>query len=480
MATTSKFSSVLQLTDLDDFITPSQECIKPVKVEKSQGVSSGSAKIRIGDETNSRTQVIDTSKLPKANITLQDCLACSGCITSAESVLVEQQNYLEFINLKDQLKTDQNEGKYDIIVVSLSLQPVLSFALKHNLSPNEARAKLSALFRKLGAGLVYDIEFATEMSLLECGRDFVNRVRQKIFNKKAVPVLASACPGWVCYAEKTHGDWILPYVSQIKSPQQIAGTLIKDVLPAKIKSVPARIAHITVMPCFDKKLEASRTDFFREETQSKEVDMVITPVEIEQMMDDLGINFVDLDLAPIDAISEGREEFEMVTGPGSGSGGYAEHVLRYAAKELYDLDLDHVSFQSVRNLDMREAVVEHEGQIVLKVAIANGFRNIQNLVQKMKRNKCLYDYVEVMACPSGCLNGGAQLRPESNAESKIYLSKMEALHSTVPKRRADQSPAVPLLYDEWLRGCSVEEKDLKVRTAYHAVVKQTNALAVKW
>lgn len=133
-----------------------------------------------------------------------------------------------------------------------------------------------------------------------------------------------------------------------------------------------------------------------------------------------------------------------------------------------------------RNSDMREAVLEHNGQPVMRVAIANGFRNIQNLVQKMKRKKCLYDYVEVMACPSGCLNGGAQLRPDSNGEAKLHLARVEALHVAVPKSRADQSPAVQRLCDQWL-GCSPEEeKQAKLRTEYHAVAKTTNALAVKW
>ena len=130
---------------------------------------------------------------------------------------------------------------------------------------------------------------------------------------------------------------------------------------------------------------------------------------------------------------------------------------------------------------MREAVLEHNGQTVLRVAIANGFRNIQNLVQKLKRNKCLYDYVEVMACPSGCLNGGAQLRPPSNSEAKLHLAKVEALHSTIPKRQTlELSQVVGQLYENWLSGRTDEEKRDKLRTNYHAVVKSTNALTVKW
>ena len=91
------------------------------------------------------------------------------------------------------------------------------------------------------------------------------------------------------------------------------------------------------MPCFDKKLEASRSDFYNEETGSKEVDMVITPVEIEEMLEQLSINFSELELCPIDGFSDAEDTSEMVVAPGSGSGGYAEHVLRYAAKELVNV-----------------------------------------------------------------------------------------------------------------------------------------------
>jgi len=404
MATTSKFSSVLQLTDLDDFITPSLECIKPVKIEKSDPIPSGAAKIRIGDD-GSYSQVNKdgtTKSLTKASITLNDCLACSGCITTAESVLIGQQSHSEFLKICKAIRNNEEDRSYDHVVVSLSHQPVLSFASKFKLSPLEARAKLAGLFRKLGVSHVYDVTLATELSLIESGKNFVERFRTVTANKKKMlPVIASACPGWVCYAEKTHGDWILPYVSEIKSPQQIAGSIIKDVIPPLLKTTPSRLAHITVMPCFDKKLEASRSDFYNEETGSKEVDMVITPVEIEEMLEQLSINFSELELCPIDGFSDAEDTSEMVVAPGSGSGGYAEHVLRYAAKELYGMEVGEVTFQTVKNSDMREATVEHEGQIVLRMAIANGFRNIQNLVQKMKRKKCAYDYVEVMACPSG-------------------------------------------------------------------------------
>nr|CAG4641660.1 EOG090X05AC [Eurycercus lamellatus] len=479
MASTSKFSSILQLTDLDDFITPSQECIKPVKINKDEHASAGSAKIRIGLDGN-YVQIDkegETKQLAKASITLNDCLACSGCITSAESVLIGQQNHIEFLKLCQDIESNTQEKIYDKLVVGLSYQPILSFAAKFKLSPTEARAKLSALFRQLGAVRVFDVESVCDLSLTECGREFVERYKKKTSNSKFTPVLASACPGFVCYAEKTHGDWILPYISEIKSPQQIAGSLIKDTLPSQLQTTASRLAVIMVMPCFDKKLEASRSDFFHEDQLSKDVDMVITPVEIEQMLEELNIEFSNLESSSIDSLN-GSMEPEWTVPPGSGSGGYAEHVMRYAAKELYGITLEQINFLPVRNSDLREAVVEQDGHPVLRIAIANGFRNIQNIVQKLKRKKCSYDYVEVMACPSGCLNGGAQLRPESNSEAKILASHIDALHLQNKKQEADEKRAQEL-NDVWMGAVNVEEQRLKVRTTYRAVPKSTNILTTK-
>nr|CAG4639146.1 EOG090X05AC [Daphnia magna] len=480
MATSSRFSSVIQLTDLDDFITPSQECIKPAKTQNARQItSSGSAKIQIGDDgTYSQLNKEGTpEKLQKAQITLNDCLACSGCITSAESVLIGQQNHMEFLKLCKDIQLSSPSRTFDKVVVGLSCQPILSFANKFQIPPEDARAKLSALFRQLGAVKVFDVESFSDLCLVECGQDFVHRYREQSTNSTSIPVLASACPGWICYAEKTHGNWILPHLSEVKSPQQIAGVLVKDVLPNELQTSASRLAVVMIMPCFDKKLEASRSDFFHEDQQSKDVDFVITPVEIEQILEELAIEFVDLGSSQIDSLN-GVADTAWSVPSGSGSGGYAEHVLRFAAKELYGMTLEDVRFQPLKNSDIREAFVEKDGEQVLSVAIVNGFRNIQNLVQKMKRKKRTYDYVEIMACPSGCLNGGAQLRTEST-ETKALAANMEALHSKLEHRQIDEV-RVNKLNHVWLGKASPEEHLNKLRTSYHAVQKSTNALTVKW
>lgn len=183
-----------------------------------------------------------------------------------------------------------------LIVISVSIQPILSLAVRYNLTPNDCAAKLVEYFKILGADIVLDMSIADELALLESRKEFVKRFKkpQTDGNSHCIPMLASSCPGkeyfksfyyfilkntfknlgWVCYAEKTHGTYVLPYIATTKSPQQIMGSLVKQCL--KSYAGNKQIYHVTVMPCYDKKLEASRPDFVDEQTQTREVDCVIT------------------------------------------------------------------------------------------------------------------------------------------------------------------------------------------------------------
>lgn len=482
----SGFSGVLQLTDLDDFITPSQECIKPVKIEKSS-IGTG-AKISI-QEDGSYYQIEEDGhrqQLQKVEITLSDCLACSGCITSAETVLVTQQSQeelLRVLNETKKLRSDGNEKEAKFIIISVSVQPLLSLAVRYNITPDEAALRLAGYFKYLGADMVVDMAVAENFALLESRKEFVRRYLSSTNDgvKNALPMLASSCPGWVCYAEKTHGNFILPFISVTKSPQQIMGSLVKDWVS---KNLGGRsVYHVTVMPCYDKKLEAAREDFFNKATESRDVDCVITAIEIEQMLQSSGIELHEMKKAmysepwkkDIDAISTLIKRHI-----GSGSGGYADYIFHNAAKELFAIEDHEITYKNLRNPDFREVLLEKDGKILLRFAIANGFRNIQNLVQKLKRGKCQYHYVEVMACPSGCLNGGAQVRPRQDKSLKELTTQLEQIYESLPVEVPDESKTTEELYKTWLQGKESDKASSILHTNYHAVEKLNTALNIKW
>nr|CAD7268249.1 unnamed protein product [Timema shepardi] len=247
-------------------------------------------------------------------------------------------------------------------------------------------------------------------------------------------------------------------------------------------------------------------------------------IELEQLLRQEGVDLSLVDSAPLDYPWGPAGENELFGHRGSGSGGYADHIFTFAAKELFGDSVDQLQYKSLRNPDFREVSLERDGKPVLKFAIANGFRNIQNLVQKLKRGKCPYDYVEVMACPSGktsivmacpsgetrfvmacppgetrfvmacpsgetrfvmawpsgCLNGGAQVRPLDGVHSRELTTRLEALYSSLPQRAPEDNPTLERLYSRWLAGPHSDKSRAMLHTTYHAVEKMNTAITIKW
>nr|XP_022317443.1 cytosolic Fe-S cluster assembly factor narfl-like isoform X1 [Crassostrea virginica]XP_022317444.1 cytosolic Fe-S cluster assembly factor narfl-like isoform X1 [Crassostrea virginica] len=480
----SNFSGALQLTDLNDFITPSQECVKPVKIDRKPGKV---AKIKIEDD-GSYMEVAESGeqkKLQKAQITLNDCLACSGCITSAESVLITQQSQEELYNVLQENLRLQQTGEVDkqrVVVVSLSPQSRASLATKYQLSSEEAHQKLSGFFKKLGVHHVFDTTFSRNFSLLESCREFVRRYYEGETNKTSLPMLASSCPGWICYAEKTHGSYILPYISSTKSPQQIMGSLVKDYFASKQGLTPNQIYHVTVMPCYDKKLEASRQDFYSDLYQTRDVDCVITTGEVDKMLEKENVTLGQVEVDNSYSVMSGliSPDGGLRSHIGGGSGGYLEHVMRYAVSQIHGSSVENLQYKTMRNQDFQEVTVELEGKRPIKMALAYGFRNIQNIVQKIKRGKMTYDFVEIMACPSGCVNGGGQIRPTEGQTNNELLDRVKANYNSVACVQPDLWNGVKEVYEDWLGGVDTEKAQAMLHTQYHGVEKTASALNIQW
>jgi iron only hydrogenase large subunit-like protein len=422
------------------------------------------------------------NKLKEATISLNDCLACSGCITSAESILISQQSTSEVATTIDhQLSLPPHERSR--LVVSLSPQSRASISAYYNLSMQSVYLKLHYFFTQVFPfEAVFDTNIAREIALVEGAREFQSRyiAKQNGVPNAVLPVITAACPGWICYAEKTHHA-ILPYLSSIRSPQQVMGSLIKA-LYARRWGIPAdKVWHLSVMPCFDKKLEASREDFA--ENGVRDVDCVITTAELVKMIGERGISFPQL------PESQNLSELEtrMTSHPGSSSGGYLHHLMTVSARNLFGLDIDlaearGVQIRTVRNNDMVEYTLEENGQVKLRMARCNGFRNIQNLVRKLegKGSKVVkkkgkedhgWDYVEVMACPSGCINGGGQL-PTPSAE-KTYTPKewVQLVEETYQTQMVElpSEERVEALYRDWFGEFREEGRKRCIETGYRGV-----------
>jgi iron only hydrogenase large subunit-like protein len=284
------------------------------------------------------------------------------------------------------------------------------------------------------------------------------------------PILTSACPGWICYAEKTH-PYILPHLSRLKSPQALTGTLIKSVLSQRYNVPPSQIWHVAIMPCFDKKLEASRSELTSSawlpghdasQDPVRDVDCVITARELLHLASARGINFSSLPRTPLSAAnrtpfpdskldaflfpSAHRRNQDAVSGP---SGGYLYHILQtYQAQNPGSS----ITVSRGRNADVVEYSLIRGSETIIRAARFYGFRNIQNLVRRLKPAKASrlpggktgvsrrpggagaaagegvkdYAYVEVMACPGGCTNGGGQIKVTEVEDVRIAEGLQES------------------------------------------------------
>lgn len=336
------------------------------------------------------------------------------------------------------------------------------------------RAFLAAPER--GSWQVWDTTFARHVALQETITEFgERRAASDKGEKLALPMLASACPGWVCYAEKAQGD-LLPLMSAARSPQGVMGSLVKQWYASKLGRNADEVYHVTAMPCYDKKLEASREDFYSEAFKTRETDCVLTTGELDLLLHELG--FDPLAPVPGEAVGEASDPFpELLQHPGSSSGSYLGTLLS-ALAAAHPIPT-RVHQRAVRgSTDNVEVYLEDvEGNVLFKGAICYGFRNLQNLVRKVGRETGIgrarpsgagrlqaavaarrrkartgageiqtpatpsspvtpggegrqgenvteaalvaardakkLDYVEVMACPGGCVNGGGQMKPSA-------------------------------------------------------------------
>ncbi|EPY52015.1 iron hydrogenase [Schizosaccharomyces cryophilus OY26] len=503
----------LSENDLNDFLNPGAVCIKPAEVKKSEK-SHEDNEIQV--QGNSYFEVTkdtgESKELEVASISLNDCLACSGCITSAETVLVNLQSYQEVLKQLDARTDDQ-----ELFYVSSSPQVRANLAAYYGLSLQEMQDVLEMVFvGKLGFCTVLDTNAAREIVLQQCALEFCESWKQRQQenssengSEKAIglnssdlqkdsinnvasskpdahaklPMLSSSCPGWICYVEKTHSA-LIPHLSRVRSPQQACGRLLKDWASKQYSLERKQVWHLSLMPCFDKKLEASRDEF--SEDGVRDVDAVLTPKEIVEMF-----KYLDLDPRSIvknripykisnEVLPAWYPRLTFEEQGGSSSGGYMSYVMSYAAEMLFGIhDANSFVTKVDQNGDLTEYILRdpRSDETLLTMSTCYGFRNIQNLVrkvngknsnrrgqvllkrrmkndsQKIQQRNRQYDYVEVMACPGGCINGGGQLPFPSGERilaSREWMNQVESLYYSPGKKEVDRSFVNDIL-EQWIR-----------------------------
>ena len=421
-----------------DFSSPSivrtpDKCIlcgRCVRVcEEIQGVSAI-------DFTN---RGFETTVLPAFNTDLSE----TTCVNCGQCVLACPTGALHEVSAVDQVMNVLQNGEKHVVAQTA---PAIRFSLGefYGLEPGaNVTGKMVSALRRMGVKQVFDTDFTADLTIMEEAHELIGRISGAgeggESGGKPLPMFTSCCPGWIKFVEHNYPD-MLPHISSCKSPQQMMGALIKDYFAKKEGIAPEDVYVISVMPCTAKKFEAKRPEMGKNGVQ--DVDAVITTREFSRLIDLYGINFASLP----------EEQFDVLLGTTSGSGdvfaasgGVMESALRTAYNMLTGEDIENIDFTAVRGYDgIKEAEVTIAGT-TLKVAVANTLGKARELMENVKAGGSEYAFVEVMACPGGCVGGGGQIYSIDSDRIKQRIAAVYDVEKTRKIRRSYQNERIKAL-----------------------------------
>ncbi len=304
--------------------------------------------------------------------------------------------------------------------------------------------KMAAAMKMLGFDEVLDTDFSADLTIMEEGTELLDRIK----NGGVLPMITSCSPGWIKFCEHFFPEFI-PNLSSCKSPHQMFGAVIKSYYAEKKGIDPKNIFTVSVMPCTAKKFESGREEM--EVNGLRDVDAVITTRELAAMIKTAGIDFVNLE----------DEAFDDIFGIGSGAGvifgatgGVMEAALRTVKELVEGKSLEKVEFEAVRGTEGIKTATVNVGGTDVNVAIAHGLGNARKLLNDIKSGKANYHFIEIMACPGGCVTGGGQPIVSAKVQAEIDLKSVRAKavygeDTKLSVRKSHENPAIKKIYDEY-------------------------------
>ena len=323
--------------------------------------------------------------------------------------------------------------------------------------------KMVAALKKLGFVKVFDTDTAADLTIMEEGTELVERIK----NNGKLPLITSCSPGWIKFCEHNYPD-LLDNLSTCKSPQNMFGAVLKSYYAEKMGIDPSKIFVVSVMPCTAKKFEAGRPELAS--TGYPDVDAVLTTRELAQMINQAGIDFRNLP----------DENFDDPMGEATGAGvifgvtgGVMEAALRSVPYLLTGKDDENIDIKVVRGVEnIKEAEIEVNG-LKIKAAVVHGLGNARKLLDKVRAGEADYHFIEIMACPGGCVNGGGQpIQPASFInEMDIRAVRAKAIYEedeAMTIRRSHQNPKVLKMYEEYFEKPGSHKSHKLLHTHYVA------------
>lgn len=362
------------------------------------------------------------------------CSQCGQCVMACPTGALTERDDTEKV-----FEALADPNKFVVVQTAPAVRVALGEAF--GLEPGSiVTGQMVAALRRLGFDRVFDTDFTADLTIMEEGSELIERLE----TGGKLPLITSCSPGWIKFCEHFYPEF-LDNLSTCKSPQQMMGALIKTYYAAKARLNPENVVVVSVMPCTAKKFEAQRGEMVS--SGYIDVDIAITTRELSRMIKEMGIDISKLE----------PEEYDLPLGISTGAGvifGATGGVMEAAIRTAYELvtgkELEDINFTPVRGLDgIKEAELAINGTI-LKAAVAHGLANARKLLEAVKAGQKTYHFIEVMACPGGCLGGGGQIIPTDNDVRQKRMQAIYEADKSMRLRKSHENPVVQQLYRDFL------------------------------
>ena len=384
-----------------------------------------------------------------------NCTFCGQCIEACPTGALHEKETINdvWVKLKD-----------PDTVVLVQTAPAVRVALGEEFGMQvgtNVTGKMVTALKRLGFDKVFDTNTGADFTIMEEANEFVERFKAH----EELPMLTSCCPGWIKYIEMNYPE-MLPHLSSCKSPHQMFGAILKSYYAKKEGIDPEKIYTVSVMPCIAKKFESKRPEM--KENGLEDVDNVITTRELARMIKQANIDFEKLEDSKFDDPMGEATGAAAIFGV---TGGVMEAALRTAEDILTGKELPKIDFEQVRGSQgIKRATITIAGKPISVVA-ASGLANAKKILEEIKTGKANYQFVEIMACPGGCIMGGGQPIKHSKVRAEVDVQKLRAssLYSIDEKstiRKSHENPVVQKIYNEFLENPGSYRAEKLLHTKY--------------
>ena len=370
-----------------------------------------------------------------------NCVFCGQCIAVCPTGALTEVDHTARI-LRDIANPD--------VKTCVQVAPAVRVALGEEFgmpAGSIVTGKIAAALKAIGFDYVFDTDWSADLTIMEEGTEAIGRFKAFLSGDKNVklPIMTSCCPAWVNFYEKLYPE-LREYPSTAKSPQQMFGATVKSYFAEKVGIPREKLISVSVMPCVAKKYECERDEF--KVNGDPDVNYSITTRELARLIKICNIDFANLPEAEFDSPLGASTGAAVIFGA---TGGVMEAALRTAYEVITGKTLPKIDFEEVRGLDgIREATIPIPDVVDLKVAVVYGLKNARVIMEQIKAGNCPYHFVEVMACPGGCIDGAGQ--PYHHGDASIVKARHAAIYKAdreMPLRKSHENPEIQAIYKEF-------------------------------